>query len=469
MWRRLLTDSTCVVVQNNFDPPPLEPLGHLGSVACYGHARYVERLNAAFADFAEREPRLRLNDISRLAALVGLDAWSSARDWFGYKLALAPQGMAALAHQTARIIRAIFGRTRKCLVLDLDNTLWGGVIGEDGASHLRLGADHPEGEAFVAFQRYCLGLKKRGVLLAVCSKNDPAVAAEGFSHPDSVLKLTDFSAFKANWEPKPDNLRAIANELNLGLDSLVFVDDSPFERELVAKALPEVAVAKVSDVTRYAEVIDREGHFDTLALTNDDLPRAEQYAANQQRTAAQAQFGSYDDYLASLQMQAEIAPLRETYLDRIAQLTNKTNQFNLTTRRYTRAEIEAIAHDRERVALYGRLTDRFGDNGLVSVIIGHAVGDALDIELWLMSCRVLKRTFENAMFEALCEQARARGLKRLIGTYRRTPKNDMVASLYPTLGFRPLDAAADGAWTTWGIALDARPTAIHSHIRRQSP
>jgi FkbH-like protein len=462
MWRRLLEGTTCVVVQNNVDPPPLEPLGHLGVTARFGHTRHVDRLNAAFAEAAEAEPRLCLNDIARLAARLGLEHWSDPRDWLAWKMAVTPAAAVALAQQTARIVRSIFGKTKKCLVLDLDNTLWGGVIGDDGVRGLRLGHETPEGEAFVAFQRYCLCLKERGVLLAVASKNDPDAAAEGFSHPDTVLKRDDFSAFHASWADKPKSLRAIAQELNLGLDSLVFVDDNPFERELVARSLPEVAVVNAGEVTRFAEAIDREGYFDPFSLTAADAARASQYAANGRRAAAEAEFESYDAYLGSLEMRAKIAPFQEVYLDRIAQLTNKTNQFNLTTRRYTLGELSSIAKNPEYVTLYGRLADRFGDNGLVSVIIGRAYGDALHLDLWLMSCRVLKRTFEHAMFEALCEAAAARGLTTLVGTYLPTPKNAMVASLYASLGFH----RADEAQSRWLFTLgrDAAPST--PHIRR---
>jgi FkbH-like protein len=291
------------------------------------------------------------------------------------------------------------------------------------------------------------------------------VARTGFSHPDAQLKVDDFSAFVANFEPKPENLKAIARELNLGLDSLVFVDDNPFERELVARTLPDVAVVGVGDVTRFAEVIDREGWFEPFSLTKDDLPRAAMYAADKARDAAKSEFESYEQYLEWLQMKAEVAPFCDVYLERIAQLINKTNQFNLTTRRYSLAEVQAIAKNPEYVTLYGRLEDRFGDNGLVSVVIGRVASRALHVDSWLMSCRVLKRTFENTMFEALCEAARARGLTELIGTYLRTPKNAMVASHYESLGFRLVDGEQDGARSTWSYALDQAPK-VHSLIRR---
>lgn len=460
LWKRLLSKFSCVVVQNNFDAPPLEVLGHLGSSAPSGHVRFVERLNAAFAEAARAEPRLRINDIARLSAQVGLDEWASPAWWLNYKMAVSPAGAARLAHQTAKIIRAAYGRTKKCLVLDLDNTLWGGVIGDDGVDGLELGHETPRGEAFVAFQRYCLQLKSRGVLLAVCSKNDPAVARTGFLHPDSVLKVSDFAAFHASWDPKPDGLVAIARQLNLGLDALVFVDDNPFERELVSRALPEVAVPKVSDPARYAEVVDREGHFEPFSITQDDATRAEQYATEALRVEAQARFQDYGEYLQWLEMKAEIAPFAPKYLDRIAQLINKTNQFNLTTSRHSLAEVTAFAKSPEHVTLYGRLADRFGDHGLVSVIIAHALGEALHVDTWLMSCRVLKRDFEHAMFAALCEAAQKRGIVRLIGRYVPTPKNAMVAGHYESLGFTRLD---DG---TWSYELGKSPAPKSTPITR---
>ncbi len=460
LWKRLLERQQCLVVQNNFDPVPLESLGHLGSSAPYGHVRFVERLNAAFAAAAEREPRLRINDIARLAAQVGLEEWSSPSWWYHAKMAVTPQAAVRLAHQTAKIVRAAYGRTKKVLVLDLDNTLWGGVVGDDGVEGLKLGHDTAEGEAFIAFQRYCLGLKRRGVLLAVASKNEPHLAKLGFDHPDSVLKLDDFASFHASWEPKTESLKAIAHELNLGLDSLVFVDDNPFERELVARTLPEVCVAKVSDVTRFAEVLDREGHFEPFSLTVDDGARSEHYVADRARKQAQSRFRSYGQYLEWLEMKAEIAPFVPAYLERIAQLINKTNQFNLTTQRHTLAEVTAMASSPEHVTLYGRLADRFGDHGLVSVLAARALGDALHVDVWLMSCRVLKRDLEHAMFAALCEAAAARGAKQLVGRYVPTAKNAMVAGHYEQLGFTP---RPDG---TWQYVLGESPAPKPTYIER---
>jgi FkbH-like protein len=261
-----------------------------------------------------------------------------------------------------------------------------------------------------------------------------------------VLKLEDFSAFKANWNPKHENVREIAAELNIGLDSIVFVDDNPAERSLVAEQLPEVAVPDVgSDVSLFAEMLERERYFEVDKVVPDDLNRSAFYSSNSQRNADQAVFANYGEFLASLQMIAEIGPFSPVYLERITQLINKTNQFNLTARRYTSAEVEAISRDPAFIALYGRLADRFGDNGLVSVLIGRVVGDNIELDAWLMSCRVLKREFELAMFDALVEQSQARGIRKIVGVYIPSKKNSMVAEHYAGLGFHRAGGTSEGA------------------------
>ena len=372
----------------------------------------------------------------------------------------------ALARNLTFIIKSIYGKSKKCLVLDLDNTLWGGVIGDDGLQNILLGRDHPVGEAFLDFQRYVKQLQRRGIILAVCSKNDPENAKEGFSHPDSILKLEDFSAFKANWDPKPENLRAIAAELNIGLDSMVFVDDNPAERALVSEELPQVAVPDAgSDVSAFAEILEREGYFAVEKIVQDDLNRAEYYNCNMQRKASESSFRDYSEFLASLEMCAEIAPFDPVYLERITQLINKTNQFNLTSRRYTRAEIEQIAQDSSFISLYGRLSDRFGDNGLVSVLIGEVLGDTVHVDTWLMSCRVLKREMELAMFDALVEHCQARGIRKIVGVHIPSKKNHLVAGHYASLGFSRLEEkAADGE--LWGYQVPASYSSRSHHIRR---
>ena len=445
LWKKIHSRLDALIIQNNFDLPGLRPLGNLEAIEPRGRLNFLMRLNAEFAAYAGQHPRLLINDIHYLSAQVGLAEWHSHAYWYNFHMAVSPAATVALAQNVAGIVKAVYGKAKKCLVLDLDNTLWGGVVGDDGVESLILGRDHPVGEAYVDFQRYVKGLQSRGIILAVCSKNDVINAKEGFSHPDSILKLDDFSAFRANWNPKPENIRDIAAELKIGLDSIVFVDDNPAERSLVAGQLPEVATPDVgSDVSRFAEILEAEHYFDVNTIVRDDLNRAAYYNSNAQRSTYQTGFDDYEEFLASLEMTAEIAPFTSVYLERITQLINKTNQFNLTTRRYTSAEVESIASDPAYITLYGRLADKFGDNGLVSVLIGHLVNEALEMDTWLMSCRVLNREMELAMFDALIERCQARGIRRIEGVYVPSKKNAMVADHYGKLGFSPCDEGSDG-------------------------
>jgi FkbH-like protein len=395
-------------------------------------------LNITFAQEAATRPRLLLQDVNGISARLGLRQWFDWDRYFSYKLLLTPEANLEVARSLTSLVNALYGKSRKVLVLDLDNTLWGGVIGDDGIDEIQIGRETPVGEAYSAFQEYCLALRSRGVLLAVCSKNDADIAKSGLAHPSSIIKMEHISCFKANWEPKHENILAIANELNLGTDSFVFVDDNPAERAIVSSQLPSVAVPEVGDqVTRYAAILEQGRYFEPVTLSREDLERASLYSDNARRAVIERAFANYGDYLDSLEMSAEIESFKPVYLERIAQLTNKTNQFNLTTRRYTLAQIQSIANDPEYVGLYCRLNDRFGDNGLISVVLGRWQDDALHIDLWLMSCRVLKRDVELAMLDAIAQRAINRGTERIFGYYLPTQKNGMVAGFFPSLGFEP--------------------------------
>ena len=436
IWNAISDSVSCTIVQNNFEFPNVRVLGNLDSQTFGGATRYVGQLNIRLAAEARTRPAVLINDINYLAAQVGLEKWHDASRWFSYKLPTSPEGSVAAAFSLAALIASRYGLSKKVLVLDLDNTLWGGVIGDDGVDRIAIGKETAQAEGYTAFQKYCLALKSRGVVLAVCSKNNEEIALTGLEHPDSILKISDIACFKANWEPKHENIKTIAQELNLGLDSFVFVDDNPAERALVAAQLPMVAVPDIGDdVAMYAAIIDRNLYFEPIALSAEDLKRGDQYKANAERVKAQATFANYDEYLQSLEMTAEAGPFVSTYLDRIAQLTNKTNQFNLTTLRYSFADISRIASDPDHVTLFVRLADKFGDHGLISVAIGRKEGDTLHLDLWLMSCRVLKRDVELLVLDELVRSSRAIGVTRLRGTYIRTPKNGMVAEHYRLLGF----------------------------------
>ena len=438
IWNAIEANLACQVIQNNFEAPPYAMLGNMEAYSPGALSRFVMQLNAAFAQEAAQRPRLLLQDVHGISARIGLKQWFDWDRYFSYKLLLTPEANLELARSLASLVNALYGKSRKVLVLDLDNTLWGGVIGDDGVDQIQIGRETPLGEAYAAFQDYCLALRDRGVLLAVCSKNDEEMAKSGFAHPSAVLKLEHISCFKANWNPKHENILEIARELNLGVDSFVFVDDNPAERSIVSAQLPSVAVPEVGDqVTRYAAILDRGRYFEPVALSQEDLERAGLYSENARRTALEATFADYGEYLDSLDMTAEIDSFKPVYLERIAQLTNKTNQFNLTTRRRTLAEIQSIANNPEYLGLYCRLSDRFGDNGLISVVLGRRQRDALHMDLWLMSCRVLKRDVELAILDAVAQRAKADGIEKIYGYYLPTRKNGMVADFYSNLGFQP--------------------------------
>lgn len=448
IWSSLHAALGCQIIQNNFELPPYALLGNLDAVSTGGATRFYLALNEAFAKEAQKHPWLTLQDVHTLSAHLGLVNWFDSKRWFSYKLLLTVEANVAVARSLASLVLASHGRSRKVLVLDLDNTLWGGVIGDDGVDRIHIGRETPLAEAFTAFQEYCLALRDRGVLLAVCSKNNDDVARSGFAHPDSVLKLEHIAAFRANWEPKHENILSIAQELNLGADSFVFADDNPAERAIVSAQVPGIAVPEFGDdPASYISILQAGRYFEAVTLSKDDLARAAQYAENAQRATAQATFADYGEYLDSLEMSAEIERFTPVYLDRITQLTNKTNQFNLTTRRYTLAEMEAAAADSKYIGLYGRLTDRFGDNGLVSVVLGRREGAELYMDLWLMSCRVLKRDMELAMLDRLVEQAKLDGAEAIVGTYLPTKKNGMVADFYQRIGFAQTGTLPEGGAT----------------------
>lgn len=452
VWKALKKRYRAVIIQNNFDLPYESDTGSFSAVS--GRGNFVAALNAKFSEYADNHEGFYLHDLHGLSARVGLRKWHNPSQYAAYKFAMDYDVMPEVSLGMAKIIRAILGKAKKCLVLDLDNTLWGGVIGDDGVENIKIGHETPAAEAYTTWQEYVLRLKERGVILAVCSKNEEDIAKSGFAHPDSVLKFSDVAAFKANWLPKNENIVAIAREINIGTDSLVFIDDNPAERQIVRDTMPEVAVPEVdgSDVFSYIRAIEEAGYFEAVTVATDDLNRNENYQANKARQELSASAASYGDFLKALNMTAEIDEFKPVYFDRIAQLTGKTNQFNLTTRRYTIAEIESMANAPHYITLYGRLADKFGDNGLISVIIGEIKEGGLHILLWLMSCRVLKRGMEENMLDVLVAKTKAAGCTKLIGYYYPTKKNKMVAGMYESFGF--ISAGNDGEGTIWELSIN---------------
>ena len=357
-------------------------------------------------------------------------------------------------------------------VLDLDNTLWGGVIGDDGPEGIILGEGTGTGEAHLALQRYARQLRERGVILAVCSKNDPAVAETVFrDHPEMLLKLTDIAAFVANWEDKAVNLKRIAEQLNIGIDSLVFVDDNPAERARIRQSLPMVAVPELpADAGQYARCLADAGYFESVAFTADDSRRGEQYSANASREALRESSQNMDDFLRGLDMSVTFGPFQTVDLARVAQLIGKTNQFNPTTRRYSLEDVARFAATDRYLTLQFRLVDRFGDNGLVSAMILRSdplAPDLVEIDSWVMSCRVFGRQLEREAMNIAVETARRMGVRAFRACYIPTSKNAVVSGLYSELGFTLVSGFAphDGV-TYWCLQLSdyvSHPT----HIARR--
>lgn len=435
MWEKLKETYGCVIIQNNFEFPYYRLLGNMDAVNSNGRVAFVNRLNVLFAEYAAANENFYLQDIQYLSACYGLDKWGDSFYWHMYKYALCVPAIPTLSYNLANIIKSVYGKNKKAYVLDLDNTLWGGVVGDDGPENIEIGQETSMGQVYAEFQSYLKEQKQIGIMLNVSSKNEEENALAGLSRPDSVLKPDDFMVIKANWEPKSKNVAEIAAELNIGTDSLVFVDDNPAEREIIRQNLPGVAVPEMDKPEEYLKTLDRSGFFEVTGLSEDDTKRNEMYKANQERKKMQDNFADYGEYLKSLDMKAEIGAFVPLYMARIAQLTNKSNQFNLTTKRLSQADIEHMAEDSSYITLYGKLADKFGDNGVVSVVIGKIKEDALHIELWLMSCRVLKRDMEFAMMDRVTEECKKRGIARIYGYYYPTAKNKMVENFYGLQGF----------------------------------
>lgn len=472
LWRRARERFSAQVIQQTLIPvdPPL--FGSFEAMAPASPYTIIERLNTAMRAAAREDGVLLLDLAWRARGLDHAEGLADPVRWHQGKQLISPMLSPFYGDLVARICAAAAGLSRKCLVLDLDNTLWGGVIGDDGVEGIQLGEGTPTGEAFLAIQRYASQLGRRGVILAVCSKNTLEVAENAFAnHPEMVLKRGDIACFVANWQNKADNLRHIAKTLNIGVDSLVFVDDNPAEREIIRRELPEVAVPELpEDAANYVATVAAASYFEAVSFTADDAARAKSYAENAERAALMEQATDMEGYLASLDMVMTVAGIGSAELARATQLTNKTNQFNLTTRRYTEPDVEKLAADPKGVAVTLRLADRFGDNGLISVVIARPdealPPNELLIDTWLMSCRVLGRQVEQATLRVLADAARARGAGALVGEYRPTAKNGMVADHYGKLGFVPAAAPA-GAQpdaTFWRYDIVAAETPTH-HIR----
>jgi FkbH-like protein len=471
LWKRARETFGATVIQQTFLDTSAPLFGSFERRVPASPARLVRRLNELVIEAAANS-QVQIFDLALAAERTGLDRWFECKLWLQAKMQIAPHAVPEYGERLVRFVAAQRGLSKKCLVLDLDNTLWGGVIGDDGTKGILLGEGTARGEAHLALQHYARDLKERGIVLAVCSKNDPDIASRAVEeHPEMILRLKDFACFAANWQPKPENLRMIAAKLNLGIDSLVFVDDNPAERAAVREALPMVAVPELpEDAAGYVECIAQAGYFETSAFTSDDRERAQRYTENLIREADRGSAQDLNEFLTGLNMSTAYGTVQEVDVPRVSQLINKTNQFNPTTQRYSLEQVTEFCKDGANTVLQFRLVDRFGDNGLVSAMIMRPADQqpgVLDIDTWVMSCRVFGRELEIEVMNIAVEKARERGAGVLRGKYIPSAKNVVVQDLYERLGFTRIDSG-ESETTLWQLALDSyRPQP--TQIRRTTP
>ena len=434
LWSQLTANLNCRIIQHNFSPPPRNWGGMAEHLLAASPVSQIRRINQGL--LAAGSGRVTFVDMATLAAEIGLRKFSPSRFFHHSRLAFETRWLPQYLSVFRGAWRLANGRAKKVLALDLDNTLWGGVIGDDGVDGILLGAGSPAGEAFAEWHGYIAELRQRGVILAVCSKNDPVIAATGFSHPGTILRHDDFAAFECSWNDKAQGLRRIAAALNVGIDSIVFCDDNPAECALVRAELPEVAVVQLgTDPSAFIDLLDAGHWFDQAQHTAEDAGRGAMYAARAQAQAEAAATTDVGGFLRGLKMVGKLAPPTDADMARVAQLEMKTNQFNLTTRRYSEAALRDFMARDDAVVLAFHLADRFGDHGLVSTLIAIQSGDMLRIDSWLMSCRVFAREAEQFILRGLLDVAAARGVICVIGEYIPTAKNGVVADLYARLGF----------------------------------
>ena len=450
-------NSNAVCIFQSFAAPAETLFGSLDRALPGSMRSLIDGINRELAECVLASGDVLL-DIAGLAETVGLANWHDAQLWNLAKLSFSDQLIPLYSDHVARVVAALRGKSGKVLVLDLDNTVWGGVIGDDGIEGIRIAQGDAVGEAHLAVQRMALDLRQRGIVLAVSSKNTDEVARIPFEqHPEMLLKLEHIAVFQANWNDKATNIQAIAEELSLGLDSIVFLDDNPAERGLVRKLLPLVTVPELpDDPSAYTRTLAAGGYFEAVAIAAEDLKRAGFYQDNAKRASLQKQSGGVDAYLASLDMTITLQPFDAKGRARIVQLINKSNQYNLTTRRYTEPEVLEAEDDPEVFTLQVRLSDIFGDNGMISVVICRPRGNATwEIDTWLMSCRVLGRKVEHVVFRELLEHARVAGIYKLLGTYRPTERNQLVVDHYAKLGFTEVHQQQSGQ-TEWEFPVDSK-------------
>lgn len=451
----LRQNSRAPVLVNNFHLPSSVTLGILDSQSEDYQANTILKLNLELSRRVHQTQDVYLVDYMRLLSGIGHEQGVDERYWLMGRAPVGRNALVPFGQEYGKFIVALRGKTRKCLVLDCDNILWGGVIGEDGLEGIKLGTNYP-GSCYQAFQQEILNLHDRGVILALCSKNNEDDVLEVLrSHPAMVLREDNFSTWQINWDDKASNILRIARDLNIGLDSMVFVDDSPFECNLVREQLPQVSVLQLSsEPSTFKSKLTAKAYFDALTFSGEDRKRNQMYRDQGKRKVLRESTGSLEEYFEKLGMEAEIGFADETSIQRISQLTQKTNQFNLTTRRYTEGEISVFAKSSEADVFHVSLRDRVSQMGLIGATILKYSGKKAEIDTFLLSCRVIGRGIEEAMLAHVLQAAKARGCNQMTGRYLRTKKNGQVADFYKRQGFQPV--AENGEESEWEISLDGR-------------
>ncbi|MBE5871818.1 MAG: HAD-IIIC family phosphatase [Lachnospiraceae bacterium] len=437
-WDQIMTHSAALILQMNFTEIDDKVLGQYSAKVDKTFIYQIRKLNWLLEEAMREQSNVYPVDLLAVQIRMGQSAFFDAALYYNAKMCISTTALPYVAKAVTDVLQALEGRIKKCIVMDLDNTLWGGIIGDDGMEHIEIG-ELGRGPAFTGFQRWLKQLKEYGIILAVCSKNEEQTAREPFEkHPDMVLKLSDISVFVANWEDKASDIRLIQESLNIGFDSMIFLDDNPFERNLVRQRLPEVKVPELpEDPAKYLDYLQACNYFENVSFTGRKEDRTGLYQAEFERKKAEKQYDTIDDYLKSLDMAATVRHFETQDHARIAQLTQRSNQFNVRTVRYTENEIMQIAKSSDWIPLSFSLKDRYGDHGLIGLLFLRKKGEKeLFIENWLMSCRVLKRGMEEFMLNKAVEAALSEGFEMITGQYIPTPKNRMVASLYPQMGFK---------------------------------
>lgn len=454
VWNVISEKLNAVIIQNNFEMLPYRALGNSEVYRKDGMLNFINLMNERIYEYANEHNNFYVNDIAYMASYCGLRKWFDEALWYAYKYPFSLEVIPYAANNLANIIKSLFGKNKRSIVVDLDNTLWGGVIGDCGKANISIGYENPNGMAYTDFQKYLKRIQKSGVNLNICSKNYQTVAEEGFSHPGNILCLNDFICKYINWDSKDKNIRNISIDLNTSLNNMVFIDDNQVERDIVRTSIADICIPEIKSVEEYIHDVDIHGYFEAATISDDDLKRNEYYKNNIKRQNNIKKYESYEEYLLSLDMECIIMKINDRNIQRVLQLINKTNQFNLTTKRYTINELQSFINDSNTISFCASLQDKFGDNGVVSTLLAKTSGQTAIIELWIMSCRVFNRDLEYVVFSEFVRECEKNGISSIEGIYIPTEKNKYVENLYKNLGFSLIQENNNSNTSKWRYNLN---------------